>query len=126
MGANFGSNTGLADITCEFLQAILDSDNSSGEIKSAEELLHRFSKYKTKRSEDKTLKNPYYSDQSKEKTIGSMDIKSFYPSIKPYKVAAVCRLMWNKSGVKVENVDSEKLIRYISQEISAFLDLTYT
>ena len=56
--------------------------------------------------------------KSEKKVVGSMDIKSFYPSIKPEKVALVCRFMWNKSGVKVENVDHDKLSKYIGKEFS--------
>ena len=47
-----------------------------------------------------------------------MDIKQFYPSIKPAKVALVARMMWNKSDISVKNVDVEKLIKYVSKEIS--------
>ena len=46
-----------------------------------------------------------------------MDIKSFYPSINPRKVALIARIMWNKSNVKVKNIDIKKLAKYIGKEI---------
>ena len=47
-----------------------------------------------------------------------MDIKQIYPSIKPAKVALVAKMMWNKSDISVKNVDVEKLLKYVSKEIS--------
>ena len=105
MAANFGPNTGLAAIGCEFLQAILDNTEDTGEVRSTEEMLNAFDCYNLQREKD--LTNPKLKSQSKckVKVIGSMDVKSFYPSIKPEKVALVARHMWNKANIKVENVD---------------------
>ena len=46
-----------------------------------------------------------------------MDIKSFYPSVKPAKVAVLAKHMWNKSDIEVKNVDIKKLTKYVSKEL---------
>ena len=43
------------------------------------------------------------------KTIGSMDIKSFYPSINPDRAAKVARLVWNDSKLKLDDIDWDSL-----------------
>ena len=103
MGASVGPNTGLAQIGCEFLKAILANYPNPGEVKSTEEMLNAFSVYNDSR--EQCLTNPTLESKLPRKVIGSMDIKSFYPSVKPEKVALVVRHMWNKSNIKVDNVD---------------------
>ena len=111
MGATFAPNTGLGQIGCEFLRAILENSKSKAEIRSTEEMLNVFQQY----NEKVDLTNP--ESKSELKVVGSMDIKSFYPSIRPDKVALIARLMWNKSDCSVKNVDKEKLAMYVTKEI---------
>ena len=116
MAASIGPNTGLSQIGCHFLQSILDDVNNEGEIKCTEELLSEFTKYNHER-EIKVKEATEKGKNVKEKVIGSMDIKSFYPSINPKKVALVARIMWNKSNIRVKNVDVKKLSMYVGEEI---------
>ena len=74
-------------------------------------MLNVFQQY----NEKVDLTNP--ESKSELKVVGSMDIKSFYPSIRPDKVALIARLMWNKSDCSVKNVDKEKLAMYVTREI---------
>ena len=94
----------------------MDDANNDAEIKSTEELLNDFEAYNSKRE---ALAKDFQGKVSvvKTKVIGSMDIKSFYPSINPRKVAIIARIMWNKSNVKVKNIDIKKLCKYIGKEI---------
>ena len=115
MGATFAPNTGLGQICCEFLKAILEDQRSSAEVKSTEEMLCQIRKYNEKR--ESNLANNKLKSNSELKVVGSMDIKSFYPSIRPDKVALIARHMWNRSGCSVKNVDIEKLALYVTEEI---------
>ena len=47
-----------------------------------------------------------------------MDIKNFYPSLDPVKAAAVARKMWDKSPLVIQNVDYDKLVRYLSKKMT--------
>ena len=51
----------------------------------------------------------------KSKTVGSMDIKSFYPSIDPVRAAKVAKLMWNDSELKLENINWDALSMYVGK-----------
>ena len=51
MGASIGPNTGLAQIGCEFLKAILANNPNPGEVKSTEEMLNAFSTYNNSREQ---------------------------------------------------------------------------
>ena len=117
MSAKFGPNTGISQIGCVFLKAILDNQAECGEVKSTEEVLNAFNVYNEKLEK---VKKSLGENKMKisQRVIGSMDIKQFYPSIKPAKVALVARMMWNKSDISVRNVDVEKLQKYVSKEIS--------
>ena len=44
-----------------------------------------------------------------------MDIKSFYPSIYPNRAAEISRLMFEKSDVKIENVNFDILAKYLGK-----------
>ena len=115
MSARFAPNSGISQIGCEFLKAIIEDNAAKGEVKSTEEVLNVFNKYNEEKR--KCMKVEVEENPHTKKVIGSMDVKSFYPSIKPEKVALIARHMWNRSNIKVRNIDIDKLTRYISKEI---------
>ena len=49
MGANVGPNTGLSQIACHFLKAILHNVENPFEVKSTEEMLNVFQSYNVRR-----------------------------------------------------------------------------
>merc|ERR1711867_103597 len=55
---------------------------------------------------------------SSEKIIFSMDIKSFYPSLDPVKAAAVARIIWDRSPLIIQNVDYDRLLKYLSKKLN--------
>ena len=83
---------------------------------STEEMLNANSVYNDSREQCST--NPTLESKLPRKVIGSMEIKAFYPFVKPEKVALVVRHMWNKSNIKEDNVNKYKLALYVSKEIS--------
>ena len=107
MGARIGPNTSMAQIACKMLRAISESFPENAAIKSTEELLRTFENYNNSEI------NP-----SSQKVLFSMDIKSFYPSLDPVKAAAVARKMWDKSPLVIQNVDYDKLVRYLSKKMT--------
>ena len=117
MSAKFWPNAGISQIGCSFLKAILDNQAEYGEVKSTEEVLNAFNVFNKKLEKVKKSLGENGRKIS-QRVIGSMDIKQFYPSIKPAKVALVAKMMWNKSDISVKNVDVEKLLKYVSKEIS--------
>ena len=107
MGANVGPNTGLAQIGSKILRAISDAipENERYDIKSTEELLNK-------------LRNYYENALLKEnKVILSMDIKNFYPSIQPQRAAQIARIMWERSSLKIENIDVDRLTYYLGKQL---------
>ena len=44
-----------------------------------------------------------------------MDIKSFYPSLDPVRAANIAKKMWLKSSLKLENVNTEMLAKYVGK-----------
>ena len=106
MGANIGPNTGLSQIGCKLLRAIIDDIEVRHDVKSTEEMLESFISY------NKSLK----SKKSQGKRIfASMDIKSFCPSIDPKRGAKIARCMWNRSKLEVPNLNVDELIEYVSK-----------
>ena len=47
-----------------------------------------------------------------------MDIKSFYPSLDPIKAVNVARIMWDRSPLIIQNVDYDRLLKYLSKKLT--------
>ena len=109
MGAKVGPNTGLSQIGCKILKKVLEKKNDKKEVKSTEELMAKFKEYNSNRSEETGQQ------VVKSKTVGSMDIKSFYPSICPNRAAEISRSMFEKSDVEIENVNFDILAKYLGK-----------
>ena len=61
-----------------------------------------------------------------------MDVKSFYSSLNPEKIAKIARIMWQESPLVAENVDYDELAKYFGMNVShavlkneKLLDLVY-
>ena len=111
MGAKVGPNTGLSQIGCKILDEILERKESKKEVKSTEEMMALFKNYNDRLNEAGQ-------QAGKSKTIGSMDIESFYPSIEPNRAAEICKLMFMKSEIEIQNVDLDSLAKYVGKYAS--------
>ena len=125
MGARVGPNTSLAQIGCKILRAISNDikECERFDVKSTEEILHKFDKYNEK----------YEMNDFQNKVVLSMDIKKFYPSIVPEKAADIARIMFERSKVEVDNLNVDELALYLSMNFSRnelnkenLLEVTYT
>ena len=106
MGARIGPNTGLSQIGSKLLRSIIEDSDVRHDIKCTEELLENLSTYNKSLGSKKNKSR---------KIIASMDISSFYPSIDVNRGAKIAKIMWNKSNILVENLDTDELIWYISK-----------
>ena len=125
MGARVGPNTSLVQIGCKILRAISNDikECERFDVKSTEEILHKFDKYNEK----------YKMNDFQNKVVLSMDIKKFYPSIVPEKAADIARIMFERSKVEVDNLNVDELALYLSMNFSRnelnkenLLEVTYT
>ena len=126
MGATHGPNTGLSQIGCTILKSVLENVEATHELKSTEEMLAKFDVYNKNLENSRTV-------PEKQKVIGSMDIKSFYPSIEPVRAAEICKVMFIESNIKVLDVNHDELAFYVAKEIevekifeSKVQDVVYT
>ena len=87
MGTTHGPNTGLTQIGCRIIRAIIEDCLENHDVKSTEELLESLTSY------DKSLKNKR---PTKKKVAASMDICSFYHSNNPIRAAEFARMMWSE------------------------------
>ena len=105
MTARVGPNTSLAQIGSRILKVIADNVKEDNAIKSTEELLRKFEDYNRKIQ---------VSNSHSGKTVFSMDIKSFYPSLNPKRAAQVARIMWMRSNLDLE-IDEDLLAKYVGK-----------
>ena len=104
-----GPKKALSEMVSESLEAILEV-NGNRICKSTEEILYMFEQY------NKQIMD--INESTKEKIIGSMDVKSLYPSIEAESAAEIVKNEIIASNVTFEGLDMDELGRYLRNNLT--------
>ena len=111
MGVMVGPNVGLSEMGSILVRAITNASETGYEIKSTEEMLHKFEEYNRMRKELRV--------EGKNIIVGSMDINKFYPSIIPEGSGKSIRRVFGKSKVKLEGLEVDPICKYLGKHLTA-------